>query len=113
MLTRTELFKGKLIALRVLSVKFSTRRKINKLELQQIVGHMSSAARAINGALTFTRIFVDTLTLLKKPHHQFRITQTLAREVAWRTNTAPCLTGYALRILDSNEEVCAFKLTLL
>lgn len=74
MLTRIELSKEKLIALRESSAKFSTRRIFNKLEMQQFVGHMSFAACARHGARTFTRMFIDALTILKKPHHGFKIT---------------------------------------
>lgn len=34
---------------------------MSKTELQSLLGHMSFAARAIRGARTFSRIFIDRL----------------------------------------------------
>lgn len=80
---RVELPMEKLQALRTMSLELSTGNKITKTELQKIVGHMSFAARAVHGARTFTRPFIDALTTPEKPHFLFRITEVIASELRW------------------------------
>lgn len=72
---QVELSNEKLEDLKRLANLYMDRRKIRKVELQRLVGHISFASRAIHGARTFTRISVDALTPLKQPHHRTRVTK--------------------------------------
>lgn len=90
---RIELPAAKLLALEDMARYFSKRKKMTKVELQRNVGHMNFAARAVYGARTFTRPFIDALTTLQKPHHHFRITKLVGEELRWWSSIASLFNG--------------------
>jgi len=90
-----ELPEEKVNRLAELCSLYAARIKVSKVELQQIVGHMSFAARAVYGARTFSRIFVDALSTLEKPGHRIRITNLIRDELRWWTFMASRFNGMA------------------
>ena len=80
---RIELPPEKVKALADMAFLLSQREKVSRKELEVIVGHMSFAARAIYGARTFSRIFIDVMNKLSMPSHKVRINKLLKAELAW------------------------------
>ena len=80
-LSRIEIPQDQLDPLLRLLVLFAARKKVTKRELQVLVGYMSFAAKGIYGARTFTRIFIDAMVKLDKPHHKLRISKILHNEI--------------------------------
>lgn len=92
-LKRIELPEDKMQKLLAICSEYYSKRKVTKRELQVIVGHMTFASRAIYGARTFTRIFIDALNTLDKPHFHLRLTKLLKNELLWWTNFAKTFNG--------------------
>jgi len=73
--------QDKLNSLILLCSSLLDRKKVSKKELQALVGHMSFASRAIFGARTFARIFVDATKRLEQPSHKLRLNNQLQEEL--------------------------------
>lgn len=86
---RLELPVEKLDELRLTTKKIFSYKNFGDEELQSLFGHMTFASRAVHGARTFSRIFIDALTGLRLPHHRTRITKLLASELLWWCRIAP------------------------
>lgn len=72
-LQRSELPLEKLRYLTDLAKSIRGRQKVTKRELQVLVGHMSLAAKAVYGARTFARLFVNQLSKLSHPSHKLSL----------------------------------------
>ena len=90
---RIELPPDKVKALADMALSLSQREKVTRKELEVIVGHMSFAARAIYGARTFSRIFIDVLNKLALPSHKTRMTKLLKAELTWWHTLAATMNG--------------------
>ena len=90
---RIELPPEKIQALSDMASSLSQREKLTKKELEVLVGHMSFAARAIYGARTFSRIFIDVMCKLALPHHKTRLTKLLKAELTWWHDYAAAMNG--------------------
>ena len=93
LLQRIELPQDKLQKLLAICSEYLSKRKITKRELQVIVGHMTFASRAVYGARTFTRIFIDAMNSLQKQHFRIRLTKLLINELTWWTKFAKNFNG--------------------
>ncbi|GAU94357.1 hypothetical protein RvY_06146 [Ramazzottius varieornatus] len=71
----------------------STRRKATRAELEVFCGHLTFAGRAVHGARTFTRIFLDGMSPLKEDTHRLRISAVLRNELQWWSEIAPLFNG--------------------
>lgn len=60
---------------------FLNRTKCSKRELQAPTGQMAFAGKVVFGARTFSRIFIDALSKLKRPTDHCRITRLLRAEL--------------------------------
>ncbi|XP_055332333.1 uncharacterized protein LOC129584242 [Paramacrobiotus metropolitanus] len=78
-----ELPPEKLQNLRTETGVLLSRNKATKKELQQLVGRLNFAAKAIYGARPFARIFIDALKPLSRPNHRTRLTSSLKLELQW------------------------------
>ena len=90
---RIELPPEKVKSLVEMASSFSQREKLTRKDLEVIVGHMSFAARAVYGARTFSRIFIDVMNKLSLPHHKTRLTKLLRAELAWWHEYAATMNG--------------------
>lgn len=78
----------KLQALKQMAFSHASKNKLTKKELETIVGHFSFASRAIHGARTFSRIFIDKLCRLSWPSHHVCVSRLLRNELLWCYNFA-------------------------
>lgn len=76
---------------------FAAQKKLTKRELQVITGHMCFAAKAVHGARTFSRLFIDELAYLDLPPHRVRVTSRLRAEFRCWCDTAPLFNGLTRR----------------
>ena len=97
---RIELPPEKVKTLVDMAFSLSQRGKVTRKELEILVGHMSFAARAIYGARTFSRLFIDVMNKLALPSHKIRLTKLLKAELTWwhdytgtMNGLVPCLLG--------------------
>lgn len=79
---RLELPLEKPLNFREYTERFCQRRKVSKFDLQKLVLHMNFAARAVHGARTFTRIFIDALCFLQILKHNTRMKKLLSAELS-------------------------------
>lgn len=97
LLQSVELPSEKIWQLGAKAIEFSKREKLTKRELQVILGHMCFAAKAVYGAKTFSRLFIDELARLERPHHRLRVTARLQKEFLWWSETAPSFNGLTMK----------------
>lgn len=88
-----ELPSDKLETLKTLARNYSRKSKLSKKELEVIVGHMSFASKAVFGARTFTRIFIDAMHRLRNAKQHTRVTKLLRAELHWWENFAASFNG--------------------
>lgn len=92
-LKRVELPLDKISCLTELCSEYSRREKLSKRDLHVVSGHMCYAAKAVYGARTFSRLFIDELVKLNKLGHRVRITSRLLNEFFQWINNAPIFNG--------------------
>lgn len=78
-----ELPQDKLTKLTALARAYSSKSKVTKKELEIIARHMSFAGKAVYGARTFNRIFVDAMSGLVRPRNHTCVTKLLRKELEW------------------------------
>lgn len=94
-LCRLELPEDKIDKLISMSKYFASKEKVTKKNLQKLAGHFSFAAKALYGARTFSRIFIDAFRFIHRPSHHTRLTAALKNELKWWSDFAPFINGLA------------------
>ena len=90
---RIELPKDKLLRLAGLAECFSQRRTVKRRDLEVLVGHMTFASKAIYGARTFTRLFIDAVNSVVSQSHYVTLSKSLKQELMWWHHFASDLNG--------------------
>lgn len=93
-----ELPIDKLQMLSQLASAYLVKQKLSRRkELEVFMGHyMAFAAKAIYGARTFSRIFIDALCSSKESHHRIRLTKLIRLELTWWRDLARNFNGSCL-----------------
>ena len=90
---RIELPNDKLLKLASLAESFSQRRTVKRRELEVLVGHMTFASKAIYGARTFSRLFIDAINSVVSQSHFVTLNKILKQELKWWYRFASDMNG--------------------
>ena len=75
--------KNKLAELKGELVKWKTKSKATKRELQQLIGKLNWAAKVVKGGRTFLRRLIDIMCSLKKKHYRVRLNTCAKADISW------------------------------
>ena len=73
----------KLLEVKLLLQSWSTKKRVTKKCLQQMIGSLSWCARVIRGGKTFTRNLINLLSRVKQAHHFVRLNLAAKSDLSW------------------------------
>ena len=75
--------REKLIGLKDLIVAWQSRHAATKHQLQELLGHLNSAASMVRPGRSFMRSIIDTMKIPRHPHHFVHLNQQCKVDLAW------------------------------
>lgn len=91
--------EDKLHKLQLLLNWFITHQKVQRRDLEQLVGILNHAASVVKGGRTFTRRILDAMLSVDQHHHYVRLTVELCKDIKWWQSFASTFNGKS-KIID-------------
>ena len=80
---------------------WSSKSKVSKKELQQLVGKLNWCARVFFGGRSFMRNLFNLISKLKQSHHRVRLTKAAKSDISWWVVGLDCFHGTTGFLCDS------------
>ena len=86
-------------------VKFASKSKVTKRQVQSLVGKLNFACQCIYGGRTFLRKLLDKMATLRFAHHRTRVTQEMRGDIGWWTTFLSAFNG-TMPMLCTRQGTC-------